>query len=195
MAFTVMAECGAMRAAERQPQSREHNGRPHPRCRRRSHPAASSGGDGEAIRLRRGRRGVGRNGAGAPPGARPASGQSRHSRPRHARPRWDGRARTPAQARHRRAGDRADGARLDRSRDLGDARGGDRLRGEARRRGAPAGVDQERAASRRARGRIAPGEPPQRRRARLPRHRQPRRNRWPAPCAWPSAPPSRTSPC
>ena len=100
-----------------------------------------------------------------------------------------------APARNRGAGDRADRAWLDRGRHLGDARGRDRFRRQAGRRRAAAGVDQERAQGRRARGRTPARQPAQRRRAQLPRHRQPRRDRWRAPSASPSGRRSPTSRC
>ena len=195
MAFTLMAEGRRQRDATSAPQFWDSHGRPHPCRRRRSDSAPPPGGDDEAVRLRRGDGGVGRGGAGADPGARPSAGQSRHSRPRHARSRRHGRARTPAPARHRRAGDRADGARLDRGRHLGDAGRRDRLRRQAGRGRAAAVFDQERAPGRRAGRRASPRHPAQRRRARLSRHRQPRGLDGAARCGLPSAPPSPTFPC
>ena len=64
------------------------------------------------------------------------------------------------------AGHRPDRARLDRDRGAGDARRRDRLRRQAGRRRAPAGLDQERAAARRARGRDPPHAPARLRHAR-----------------------------
>ena len=80
--------------------------------------------------------------------------------------------------RHRHAGHRADGAWLDRDGDLGDAGRRRRFRRQAGRRRAPAGVDQERAASRALERR----DPPHRRGAR--RHARPSGTSSPAARRW-----------
>ena len=77
------------------------------------------------------------------------------------------------EARHRRAGDRADRAWRHRQCGLGDARGRGRFRGQAGRRRAAAGVAAQRARHERARGRTHPHQAQPVRHARLQGHRHP----------------------
>ena len=112
-----------------------------------------------------------RRGAGAARGGRPSAGRSDRARSGDARPRRHGRIDAPAAARRRHPRHRANRPWLDRGGDLGDARRRLRLRRQAGRRRTTAGVDQERAARRRARGRAAARDAPARRRADVPRRR------------------------
>ena len=175
MAFTVMAECGATRRRERRRTRRNPHGRPHPRCRRRSDPAPPAGGDDAAIRLRRRDRRI------------------------RARRRW--RASRPPTARRSISSFSTSSCPIStawacstrmRQRDIAvpaivqTAHGSIEAVISAMRAGAidfvvkPVGAERLQVSiknalqGRRARGRTAPRHPPQRRRAQLPRHRQPR---------------------
>ena len=138
---------------------------------------------------------IGRRRAGAAGGAGAPAGRSDHSRSRDARSRRHGRARAHAPARDQDARHRPDRAWLDRSGDLGDARRRARFRRQAGRRRAAAGLDQERAARRCARRRIAPRDAAQRRRTDVPGHRHQSRRTWRASSGSPNAPPNRTFRC
>ena len=187
-----MPQCGSN--ARPEAPTGDHD-RSHTHCRRRSYSATLARGDGQTIWLRRRKRGIRRSGAHASRGERSAADQSFDPRPRHARSRRHGGAGADAPARYRRARDRPDRAWLDRSRHLRHARGRDRLRRQAGRRRTSSSLDPQCAARRCAGGRTAARHAAQRGRTHLSATSSPARNRWRAPFASPSAPPSRTFRC